>query len=43
MNLNTPLRRVLYGLPLHRTSGTIALVAILIGLYVYAIPAFKSG
>ena len=24
MNLNTPLRRVLYGSPLHRTSGKIA-------------------
>jgi hypothetical protein len=43
MNFNTPLRRVLYGLPVHRNSGKIALAAILIGLYMYAIPAFKSG
>ena len=41
MNLNTQLRRVLYGSPLHRTGGKIALAAILIGMFVYAIPNFQ--
>ena len=41
MNLNTQFRRVLYGSPLHRTGGKIALAAILIGMFVYAIPNFQ--
>ena len=40
MNLNTQLRRVLYGSPLHRTGGKIALAAILIGLFAFAFPTF---
>ena len=40
MNLNTQLRRVLYNSPLHKTSGKIALAAILIGLFVFAFPTF---
>jgi len=41
MNLDTQLKRALYGSPLHRTGGKIALAAILIGLFVYALPNFK--
>jgi len=41
MNLDTQLKRVLYGSPLHRTGGKIALAAILVGLFVYALPNFK--
>ena len=40
MSLNTPLRRVLHGSPLHRTGGKIALAAILIGLFAFAFPTF---
>ncbi len=42
MNLDTRLRRVLYNSPLHRTGGKIALAAILIGMFVYAFPAFQK-
>jgi RsiW-degrading membrane proteinase PrsW (M82 family) len=40
MDLDTQLKRVLYGSPVHRTGGKIALAAILIGMFVYALPAF---
>ena len=42
MNLDTQLKRVLYDSPLHRTGGKIALAAILIGLFVYALPSFQK-
>jgi RsiW-degrading membrane proteinase PrsW (M82 family) len=40
MNLNTQLKRVLYGSPLHKTGGRIALAAILLALFAFAFPTF---
>jgi RsiW-degrading membrane proteinase PrsW (M82 family) len=40
MNLNTQLKRVLYGSPLHKTGGKVALAAILLALFAFAFPTF---
>ncbi len=40
MNLNTQLKRVLYGSHLHKISGKIALTAVLVGLFAFAFPTF---
>ena len=42
MNLDTKLKRALYNSPFHHTGGKIALAAILIGMFVYAIPNFQN-
>ena len=41
MKLNTQLERVLYGSPLHRIGGRIALAALLIGLFVSTLHGFQ--
>ena len=42
MDLGTKLKRTLYNSPLQHTGGRIALIAILIGLFIYAIPSFQK-
>lgn len=41
MNLNTPLQRVLYGSPLWQRNGKFLLIAGVVALFLYALPAFK--
>ncbi len=42
MDLGTKLKRALYNSPLQHTGGKIALIAILIGLFIYAFPSFQK-